>query len=462
MFQRLSNITHNAHHSSSRTKYPLITLMLLGVLLITACGGSPASAPASTPASTQPNSQSESTTDETNQEAIDTEMFTLDDWESVERSARGQTINWYMWGGSERINNFVDTFYGEALQERYDITLNRVPVADAIDFVNQVLSEKEAGIERGSIDLLWLNGENFASLKQADMLYDGWTRIMPNSKYVNWDNPALNLDFGEPIEELESPWSSAQLQFIYDSARMNEDELPRSFAELKTWACDNPGHFIYPAPGPGSFQGTRFVKGALYEISGDPSLWKKFDQATWDEWSPKLWEYLNELKPCLWREGETYPKDVYEQHALFANQEVDFSITQAIAGAGPLIANGDVPETARAFVFDNYMIGDFNYLAIPVNAPHKAASLVLANMILSPEFQALQIIPENGFGLGYGIDVTLVTEEEDIKALEAAAKQLGDPATPAADLANALAADTDAAYQSVVEQEWRKFVLIGE
>ncbi|MCK7519010.1 MAG: hypothetical protein MZV64_15435 [Ignavibacteriales bacterium] len=65
-----------------------------------------------------------------------------------------------------------------------------------------------------------------------------------------------------------------------------------------------------------------------------------------------------------------------------------------------------MPETARAFVFDNYMIGDFNYVAIPLNAPNKAAALVLANLLLEPEFQAAQILPENGFGLGYAIDVT--------------------------------------------------------
>ena len=40
-----------------------------------------------------------------------------------------------------------------------------------------------------------------------------------------------------------------------------------------------------------------------------------------------------------------------------------------------------------------------------------AAALVLANLLLEPEFQAAQILPENGFGLGYAIDVTRVTDE---------------------------------------------------
>lgn len=385
--------------------------------------------------------------------------FDINDWDSVLAAAKGQTVNWYMWGGSDSINAYVDTFYGTALKERYDITLNRVPVADAADYVNQVLSEKEAGVEEGAVDLMWINGENFYTLKQADMLYKDWAQVIPNAKFVNWDNPAINLDFGRPVDNMESPWSSAQFQFVYDSARMSEDELPRSYADLKEWACTNPGRFTYVAPGPGGFLGTRFAKGALYELSGDAQQWLSFDQALWDQHSPALWDYLNELKPCLWRNGETYPKDEPELVTLFANNEVDLSMTQDITGAGRWINDGLMPETARAFVFDNYMIGDFNYVAIPANSPHKAAALVLANLLLEPEFQAAQILPENGFGLGFAIDVTRVTDPAQVALLEDAATKLGDSATPAEAMSKALVGDSAAEYQGLLEQDWLKFVL---
>ena len=385
--------------------------------------------------------------------------FDINDWDSVLATAKGQTVNWYIWGGSDSINAYVDNFYGTALKERYGITLNRVPLADTADAVNQVLSEKQAGTDPGSVDLIWINGENFFTLKQADMLYKDWAQKIPNAALVDWENPAINLDFGNLVDNQESPWSSAQFQFIYDSARTSEEELPRSYAELKDWACANPGRFTYIAPGPGGFLGTRFAKGALYEVSGDAKQWLTFDQALWDQHSPALWGYFNELKPCLWREGETYPKDESELVNLFANNEVDFSMTNDIAGAGRWIADGRMPETARAFVFDNYMIGDFNYVAIPLNAPNKAAALVLANLLLEPEFQATQILPENGFGLGYAIDVTRVTDETALSALQSAASQLGDAATPASDLAKSLVGDSAAEYQNLLEQDWLQFVL---
>jgi len=384
----------------------------------------------------------------------------LANWDSVLATARGQTVNWYLWGGSEAINGFVDTFYGKALKERYDITLNRVPIADTVDAVNQVLSEREAGKDPGAVDLIWINGENFASLKQAEMLHGRWARQIPNAAYVDWDNPALNLDFGVPIDDMESPWSSAQFQFIYDTARMQADALPRSYAKFKTWACAHPGRFTYIAPGPGAFQGTRFVKGALFEISGGAEQWAgTFNQKLWDRWSPELWTYLNDLKPCLWRNGATYPKDENELHSLFANGEVDFSITLAIAGAQPLIDQGLVPKTARAFVFDDNMIGDFNYVAIPANAPHKAAALVLANLLLEPEFQAAQIVPANGFGLGYGIDVTKVTDAQAVQLLTDAAQKLGPGAADPERLAATLVGDAAAPYHPLVEQQWQTQVL---
>lgn len=416
-------------------KKNLIVLFAIFAMMLSACGGS---------------SQTSST------------EFDINDWESVLAAADGQTVNWYIWGGSDSINAYVDNFYGTALKETYNITLNRVPLADTADAVNQVLSEKQAGKDPGAVDLIWINGENFFTLKQADMLYKDWAQLLPNAQFVNWENPAINLDFGNPVDNQESPWSSAQFQFIYDSARTDESDLPRSYAELKDWACANPGRFTYVAPGPGGFLGTRFAKGALYEISGDAQQWLTFDQALWDMHSPALWAYFNEIKPCLWREGETYPKDESELVNLFANNEVDLSLTQDITGAGRWIADGRMPETARAFVFDNYMIGDFNYVAIPLNAPNKAAALVLANLLLEPELQAAQILPENGFGLGYAIDVNRVTDAEALAALQESASKLGDAATPASDLAKSLVGDSAAEYQSLLEQDWLKFVLQGQ
>lgn len=387
----------------------------------------------------------------------------FESWEDVVAAADGMTVNWYLWGGSDAINEFVDTTYGIPLMEEYNITLNRVPLADTADAVNQVLSEAEAGVEGddGSIDLIWINGENFFTLKQADLLFGPWSETIPNSALVDWENPAVGFDFGREVNGYESPWSRAQLHFIYDTARMNEEELPRSYAELTEWIEANPGRFTYLAPGPGAFQGTRFVKQALFEVSGGQEQWVgDFNQELYDEWAPQVWDLLNSWESNLWRGGETYPTNVNEVHELFANGEIDFTITQAVAGAGPAIEAGQIPPTSRAFTFEDNMIGDYNYVAIPFNAPNKAAAMILANLILRPDRQAQQVVPENGFGLGYGIEVSRVEDDAMVLALEEAVANLGESAADPADLASSFVGDIVAEYQTLIEADWEANVLI--
>ena len=381
-------------------------------------------------------------------------------WQDVLTQSRGTTVNWYMWGGSAAINDFVDAFYGDVLRDEFGITLKRVPVADTADAVNLVMSETQAGItDRGSVDMIWINGQNFFTLRQANLLYGPWAENIPNSVLVDWDNPAVAFDFGFPVEGYESPWSSAQFHFIYDSARMSESELPRTYDELEAWIRAHPGRFTYIAPGPGAFQGTRFVKQVFYWASGGYEQWVgEWNQALYDQKSPELWNKLNSWKPFLWRNGATYPANENELHQLFANREVDFTITLAPAGAGPAIAGGLIPESSRAFALKEYLIGDYNYVAIPSNASHKAAALVLADLILRPDRQAGHILPTSGFGLGYAIDLGRVSAT-DRALLEASLAQLG-PATADADmLAQAFAPDMAPQSQSFIEPDWEANVL---
>jgi putative spermidine/putrescine transport system substrate-binding protein len=104
------------------------------------------------------------------------------------------------------------------------------------------------------------------------------------------------------------------------------------------------------------------------------------------------------------------------------------------------------------------MIGDYNYVAIPANAANKAAALVLANLILRPDRQALQIAPENGFGLGYGIDLERTSGAERA-ALEAALANLGPAAADADEMRAAFAPDLAPESQSAIEKAWETWVL---
>ncbi len=330
-------------------------------------------------------------------------------WDEVLAAAKGTTINWHMWGGSDKINRDVDSDIGQPLKEMYDITLNRVPVDDAATAVNKLLNEAAAGMTSGgSIDLLWINGENFKTLKQAGLLYGPFVEMLPNTPFVNWDDPAMANDFGTPVEGYESPWGHAQFVMEVDTAQLGA-EIPTSFEALTAWIKANPGKFTYPAIP--DFTGSVFLRHVFYWAAGGPEPFLgEFDQAVFDQHAPKVWEYLNDIEPHLWRGGQTYP-EAAAMSDLLANKEIAFNMNYAPGNASLNIAEGIYPETLRTFVFDTGTLANNNYVAIPFNASNPAAAMVVANFIISPEYQLILADP-NRWGWLMSIDPTRMSQEQ--------------------------------------------------
>ena len=259
-------------------------------------------------------------------------------WDDVVATAKGGEVNWFMWGGSDNINRYVSEFIGGLLKERYDITLNRVGINDTVEAVNLVLSEKESGNnDNGSVDLIWINGENFRSMKQGDMAFCGYTDTLPNNSLIDWSNDAIANDFGVAVDGCEVPWSKAQFAFAYDQKRTSTP--PDSIPNLIEWAQNNPGRFTYPAPP--DFNGSVFVRHVFYHAAGGAqNLLGDFDQALFDKVADKAWTILNDLESSLWRAGKTYPQSIQQLDQLFANSEVDITFNYDPSIVGLNIENG--------------------------------------------------------------------------------------------------------------------------
>ncbi|HBZ9611679.1 TPA: ABC transporter substrate-binding protein, partial [Klebsiella pneumoniae] len=133
-----------------------------------------------------------------------------DRWRQIQTEARGQTVWFNAWGGDPAVNRYL-AWVSEEVKRYYAIDLRIVPVADAADAVKRIQTEAQAGRRQGgSVDLLWINGENFRTLKQADLLLTGWAESLPNWRYVDQQKP-VREDFSVATEGAESPWGSAQL-----------------------------------------------------------------------------------------------------------------------------------------------------------------------------------------------------------------------------------------------------------
>lgn len=310
-------------------------------------------------------------------------------YEEIESLAKGSTVRFYMWGGSAQINAWVDEFVTNEMKLRHDITVERVPM-DASVFVNKLLTEKAAGKDSGTIDVMWINGENFRNAYDSGVLYGPFTDKLPNMKYV--DASSVATDFGYPVNGHEAPYGRAQFVFEYDSARLPSP--PRTFAALKEWIKNNPGRFTYPQPP--DFTGSAFLRQLLYSVTGGHQQYMDgYDEALWAQKSPALWQWLNEVKPYLWQQGVSLPKDPAALDTLFARGEVDFSMAYHPSHAQSKILEGTYPDTVRTFVMSEGSIFNTHFTAIAFNAPNKAGAVVLTNFLLSPEAQAHKYAPEN-------------------------------------------------------------------
>lgn len=314
-------------------------------------------------------------------------------WPEIVEAAKGQTVYWNAWGGDARINAYI-AWVGDKMREEYSITLKQVKLADTADAVSRVLAERTAGKkEGGSIDLIWINGENFAAMKAQNLLYGPFTQALPNFRLVDFDDkPSTLVDFTVPTDGLEAPWGMAKLNFIYDTARV--EAMPHSIPELLTWAKAHPGRFTYPAPP--DFLGSTFLKQVLIELAPDPAFLQKpvESDAQVEQATRPLWEYLDALHPQLWRGGEIFPANGQAQRQLLDDGAVDIMLSFNPGEASSAIANNLLPDTVRSFVFDKGTIGNTHFVAIPFNANAAEGAMVVANFLMSPAAQAVKQNPE--------------------------------------------------------------------
>lgn len=305
--------------------------------------------------------------------------------EELAAEADGTTVNFYGWGGDEALNRWLDEVYALQLKEKYNITLDRVPM-DIEEVLNILSTEKQAGETEGTIDMIWINGENFQTAMENDFLYGPFTQQLDNYQdYVDEEDPENQQDFGYPIDGHEAPYGKAQFVFIKDEAVT--EETPKNAEELLEFAKNNPGQVTYPALP--DFTGSAFVRNIIYEFV-DPFEFEDMeaDKETVAAAIEPAFEYLRELNPHLWNEGQTFPSDQPQLNNMFMDGEVALMMTYGAYDVAVAIENEEYPETAQSFIFENGTIGNTNFIAIAGNSTNKAGAMVAVNEMLSPEIQA--------------------------------------------------------------------------
>ncbi len=301
-----------------------------------------------------------------------------------EKNNQSNTVTIYGWGGDVRVNEWIDTELSPYVKENYGVDVVRVPMN--IDEILMKLTNEKKQETSGSIDVIWLNGENFYYAKQYELLYGPFIDKIDNAnKYVDLKGPEASVDFGYPTEGYEAPWGKAQFVFVHDKNML--EQPPKNSAELKEFVMKNPGKFTYPEAT--DFVGSAFVRTVIYDIVGYENIKDlPADYEVVKNAIEPAMEYLKEIKPYLWKEGTTYPKDSAQLDGLYQDGEIYIAMDYNANKALSKVMDKSWSKDTETFVWEKGTPFNTHYLAIASNAPNLENALKLIDAALSPAMQS--------------------------------------------------------------------------
>ena len=376
--------------------------------------------------------------------------FLQEDWTTIEEVAENTKVRIFMWGGDEGVNQYIAQYVAPLMNEKHGINLVRTPM-DINEVLQKLLTEKNANIENGTIDIIWINGENFYNAKTNDLLLGAFTPLLPNfQQYI--DETLYQYDFGTAVDHLEAPWGRVQFVFHYDSEKVSVP--PKTVEELAEWVRENRGKFTYPDAN--DFTGNAFLRHLLYEfLEEELLLGDRFDEQALNQASIQMWGYLNEIKPYLWRNGETYPQSLAQLDQLFSQGEVYMTMGFNEARAESLIESGVFPASTKSFILDVGSIGSTHYLSVPFNSPNQAGALVTINELLSPDAQRMKMAPSM-WGENTVLSMNLLTEQQEKQFQEV---DRGESVLPSETFDDTMLQELSSEYIEWLKEKWFSEVI---
>jgi len=324
----------------------------------------------------------------------------LSPWQQIEAQGSNQDVYFYAWGGDPQINAYLQ-WVADQVDDKYNINLVHVKLSDTSEAVSRVLAEKPAHNDnQGSVDLVWINGANFATMSENSLLLKQWANKLSNFALTDPENnPTVNFDFGVPTNGMEAPWGQASLTFYYDS--LSTSKPPTTLTELTAWTAQNPGRFSYPKPP--DFLGMSFLKYVLVmlheqqdaqtgkDISAQLNL-PATEENTVLVLDP-LWAFLDDFHPTLWRNGEQFVQTGAQMRRLVDDTELSLAFTFSAPEVPAAVQRYDLPQSIRSYAMSDGSLSNTHFVAIPYNASHPQAAQLVANFLMSPEAQAKKQTP---------------------------------------------------------------------
>ncbi|MDR2197069.1 MAG: hypothetical protein LBO07_03800 [Coriobacteriales bacterium] len=357
-------------------------------------------------------------------------------WEEILAEANGDKVTFCAWG-SGGADAMVEQYWAEVkVRAQQDFGLEIEYVEDTAEFEERFISDYTDGID-ATIDMFWGASASIGAQLAAGALWgdDGnqWVKKLPNNQYLDWTSSDTNLNGTIPNDYYQSPFMKVTPAMVFAADRYDgslawdatsEDGRPGLFhnlSELYQWVQKYPGKFTYlDLLGKGGFHGTQFVTSVLYELTDDGSggwkpvydegdttearsakiqahaeewfAWATSDAATEEEFLSKsgyVWKYLNDLKPYLFQlDGAVhYGADAYEMVSYVNSGDIATSFTTCVSIFPKTQSDPSYLPNAQLFLMET-SVGYPDFITIAKNSTHKAAAMVLSNLLLEPDMNA--------------------------------------------------------------------------
>lgn len=312
------------------------------------------------------------------------------EWDLIKDSATDTTVVLYHNYTDIDAVKFLETTLPSQLKESTGIKL-KSSYKSKTDILEKLMSDKVNERKKGTIDLILLEDSGMKTFFDKELIYGPFLKKIPNyHSYINSDSLEAHYAEGMNLNGFAAPFGRKQLVFS-----MNEDNLdepPVDFDELLGIIQKEKGRFTIPAPP--NQTGVKFIETLVCNIEG----WEKINELPADKEQVKLAiqdsvEYMEYMKPYLWKEGTIFPENELDLDALFVEDSVMFSMSMDYNHTTNMLYEDAYPEGATSFVLGDGTVGTVSYLMIPYNSINKSGAMVIVNELLTPTIQGMKYNP---------------------------------------------------------------------
>jgi putative spermidine/putrescine transport system substrate-binding protein len=280
-------------------------------------------------------------------------------WDEIVAQAKTEgEVTWYVWYFQPEFREYVKTFEAE-----YGIKVNIPEVAALDDVMKKLLAETARA--PGDIDVMSMGGEKTLQIDMAATFLGPILPVLPEAA-----NLTDKINGGDGIGYGVAYWGN-QTGLAYDSNRVDAASLPQTLEELDAWITANPGQLGFNFEKGGS--GPSFIHNIARNILGvtpDMTVTEVPDLTP-------VWDWFNTRE-------DKFVFTASNADSLTRLNAGEFLMVPAWEdGLFSLIGKNEVGANIKFYVPNWGMNGGGNMVAIPANAPHKAASLVFVAWLTS-------------------------------------------------------------------------------